>query len=316
MIVFDKDKFIKGFIKGKYSFSDASKSLRDDEEVILTCASFCKESKIYPFISKRLKKSEQFKRELVNINGLEFRNFNKEDKDKDEFALIASVKYPQLVTMVSDRLRNSKQFAINLVSLNPFALKHLDDKYYTDDEVASVALEGNALVYKDLCKQHKTYYDFALKGVESNGMVFHFLNENFKNNERIIISALNHQDVLTYFIYKDEITPEFQTNFNVALCACKNNINCINIVPTKLFEQLDFQKELCDFITTKTEEIANSEDENALQLSENFELKAKGLFLNKLDAIEQEKEILRLQELEQSGQINDVSTAQNLVEDN
>lgn len=316
MIVFDKDKFIKGFVKGKYSFSDASKSLRDDEEVILTCAGHGRESKIYPFISKRLKNSEQFKKELISVNGLEFRNLNKVDRDNDELALLACATAPQVAISASSRITNSKKFALDVVKQNPFAIKHLDDKYYTNDEVASKALEGDALVYKDLCKTHKTYYDFALKGVEGNGMVFRFLNDNFKNNERIIMTALSHEDVFTYFIYKDLIAPEFQSNFDIAMCACKNYIDCIGIVPTELFEQDDFQKELCDFITTKTEEIANSEDENALQLSENFELKAKGLFLNKLDAIEQEKEILRLQELEQSGQINGVSTAQNLVQDN
>lgn len=288
MAVFNKKKFLKGVEKGKYKISDASKSLRDDEEVALLCAKHDKTGDVFPNLTRRLRNSPEFIKELLAANGLELKNLKYEDRNNEDLVLIATKKSSQAIYSASVRLRQSKDFLTKLVSQNAFILRDLEFGFDKDEDLTSIALDTNSLVYRYIHKDFKQRYDFALKGVQGNSYVYNFLLPKFQENKEIILTSLRHSDSFTYCLYRDKIPERFREDEDVSMCACESNINCINCIPTNLFRQRNFQMKLITYIENTSEEMMASGEESDIESAREFELKAKNLFLDRRDRMSEE----------------------------
>ena len=296
MIVFNKKRFLEGVAKGVFDFSNASKALRDDDEVAIFCAKHGKGNVVYPNLSRRLKNNPDFLLELLSTNGLELKNIYKYRDDK-EFVERAVCSNKDAFNYASKSLKQDKDYLLNLVSKNAFVYKELEFGFDQDEDIARTAISTNALVYKDIHKDFKEREDLALLAVAGNSYTYNFLSPTLKENKQVIFTALNQADAFTYYLYKDKIPEKLREDEKVALCACQNQINCIKDIPTNLFRKNDFQLKLITYIEETSEQMMATNNEEDILSAREFESYAKKLFLERRDSLMEEINAQNAQEV-------------------
>lgn len=287
MIVFNKKRFLEGVSKGTFDFSNASRALKDDEEVAIFCAKHGKSNEVYPNLSRRLKNSPEFLLDLVSSNGLELKYMH-DYRGNEKFVETAVISNKDAFFYATKTLKKDKDFLLNLVSKNAFVYKELEFGFDQNEDITKMAITTNALVYKDIHEKFKDREDFALLAVSGNSYVYNFLSPTLKENKQVICTALNQSDAFTYFLYRDRIPEKLREDEDVALCACRNQVDCIRDIPTNLFRKNDFQLKLVTYIEETSEQMMASNKEEDIQSARDFEGYAKKLFLDRRDSMLEE----------------------------
>jgi len=301
----NKDKFLEGLKSGKYTIKNLPRKFRGDSEFLLQCAEHDSTHSILKKASRSLQSNRKFVVDLLKIDGEQLSGAKPVFKDDPKLVQLACRETPTAYNHASSRLREDKGFNFNLLHENGEIIRLMPREFSSCKGFAMVAVQSEPLVYRYINDSLKLDPTIARMAISHCSFNYFFLPQEFKDNKDFVLRALSADEEYTYCLYKDKIPDKLKEDEDVALCACKKDINCVELLPSLVFSSNQFKKDLIQHIDEKVEEMTSSPDEEVVEQGKEYEETAKLLVV--------EREALLLQEV--GGRENIETFRQKLLQD-
>ena len=170
----------------------ASENLKKDRDVIQCLLDI--DISFFGKLDPELQKNKQVVEDSLRRHSLKFTGFfrqlDESIRDDINLALLTIARDADQYAFLSDRLRDDKLLLRLALLSNVWMYEWASDRLKHDVDILEMVLDRNPIVIASLNRSLLDNRDFALKSVQSNGNMLHFVPDEYKDDEVIVLEAI------------------------------------------------------------------------------------------------------------------------------